>query len=551
MPPTDRPNLVLLVTDQQRAPMHWPHDPAWLDELTPHEAELRRTGLTFTTACTASAMCSPSRASFLTGTYPSRHGVTLTLTEGDLFPDPRNALYVARDAWRMARSGEAPVRRVAATFLRGLLRRGPRGGDEPQLPPGIPTLGSRLRAAGYHVAYRGKWHLTKPLSGHEWSAADSERLERDYGFAGWIPPDAGEGAKAEQFGAGAAGTSGHGWDEDFTRQVEAFFAQPDLPEPFCLIVSLVNPHDVLGYPGSYEEGGFRREEFAGLGVPLPATLDENLRDKPTVQSLMKLGQTAYLGPLRTRAEQQDYADFYAHLHRVVDEKVGRLLAALGDADDPASLRSRTVIVRTADHGELGLSHGGLRQKMFNVYEETIRVPLVVSNPRMFPQPASTDALASLVDLVPTMLGLAGAPADGTLDGESLVPVIARHAADAGLGGVGEAEPAEAVRDALLFTYDDHQAGTAMQDTAGQPNRIRCVRDGRWKYAVYLDPRGTTAPEYECYDLLVDPDEAHNLVRKGDGSPLTDEAAAELPRLRAALADLCDRTATRTPALPWA
>ena len=93
---------------------------------------------------------------------------------------------------------------------------------------------------------------------------------------------------------------------------------------------------------------------------------------------------------------------------MVDEKIGRLLTALGRADDPESLRSRTVIVRTSDHGELGLSHGGLRQKIFNAYEETIRVPLVVSSPRLFPQPRESDALVSLLDIVPTLLGLAGA-----------------------------------------------------------------------------------------------------------------------------------------------
>ena len=54
----------------------------------PNEAELRRTALSFEQACTATAMCSPSRATFLTGTYPSRHGVTLTLTNGDLQPNP-------------------------------------------------------------------------------------------------------------------------------------------------------------------------------------------------------------------------------------------------------------------------------------------------------------------------------------------------------------------------------------------------------------------------------------------------------------------------------
>ena len=71
-------------------------------------------------------------------------------------------------------------------------------------------------------------------------------------------------------------------------------------------------------------------------------------------------------------------------------------------------------MRCSDHGEMGLSHGGLRQKMFNAYEETIRVPLVFSNPLLFPRARETDALASLVDVLPTMLALAGAPASGTL-----------------------------------------------------------------------------------------------------------------------------------------
>ena len=96
---------------------------------------------------------------------------------------------------------------------------------------------------------------------------------------------------------------------------------------------------------------------------------------------------AYLGPAATASEAKlDYVNFYAHLHRVVDEKIGRLLDALGDPADPASLRSRTVIFRCADHGEMGLSHGGLRQKAFNAYEETIHIPLVVSNPVLFPKP---------------------------------------------------------------------------------------------------------------------------------------------------------------------
>jgi choline-sulfatase len=527
------PNLVLLITDQQRAPQHWPSDPDWLDALTPNDAELRRTGLNFTRAFIASAMCSPSRASILTGTYPSRHGVTLTMTRGDLFPDPKNFRDVVRTAGGLGIRGEVPRRRLALAFGRGALRLGPKSGHEPELRPGTATLGTLLRERGYHVAFKGKWHLSKPVDGRDWTSADSERIERDWGFAEWEPPDAGGDAKPATFGGGSAGTSGEGWDEDYTRQVESWLARSDLPEPFCLVFSLVNPHDVLGYPASYEQGGYAADEFDDIHVPLPATVDEDLRDKPTVQALMKLGQASYLGALRGREQQQRYADFYAHLHRVVDRKIGRLLAALGDPGDPESLRSRTVIVRTSDHGELAMSHGGLRQKMFNAYEEALRVPMIVSSPALFPEPRESHSLVSLVDVVPTLLGLSGQPGQPAhFDGCDLGPLLR-----------GERE---SVRDSVLFTYDDHQAGTAFQNAPGQPNRIRCVRDRRWKYAVYVDPSGRTPAEYELYDLESDPDEALNLVDKHSGRGRTAAAERELGRLRVALERACAASGTDSP-----
>lgn len=336
-----------------------------------------------------------------------------------------------------------------------------------------------------------------------------------------------------------------------------FLASENLPEPFCLVVSLVNPHDVLGYPGSYQPGGYRREDFADLGVPLPPTIDESLAEKPAVHSLMKLGQTSYIGPLGSGESQRDYVNFYAHLQGLVDEKIGRLLRALGDAGEPRSLRARTVIARISDHGEMGFFHGGLRQKMFNAYEETIRVPLVLSNPLLFPRGAETEAPASLIDLVPTLLGLAGALAACTLDGASLCGVLARHAtadpqalraAGVDLGGVLDTPPAEAAREHALFTYDDHQAGTAQPEGPGQPNRIRCARDRHWKYAVYLDPNGRVAPEYELYGLQADPHEARNLLEKDTGRARGPAAARERGHLQEALAEECARTETPSPGL---
>jgi choline-sulfatase len=532
------PNILLVITDQQRHPRHWPQDPGWLAELMPNEAELARTGLTFTNAFCNTAMCSPSRATLLTGRYPAEHGVELTLTAADLYPDPRNAAASAATTAHILRRSEAPARRVLSQFARGALRIGPRSGNEPVLPPAIANLATLLREAGYAVAYKGKWHLTHPsgegdlLSG--WTEADAARINRDYGFADWEAPDAGENASAEHFGGGNAGL-GAGWDEVYTAQAEAWLGRSELPEPFCLVVSLVNPHDVLGYPASYLRGGYSAEEFADLGVGLPPTAHEDLGTKPAVHALARIGMTAYLGPLRGRRAQLDYVNFYAHLHRVVDRKLGRILGALGDADDPGSLRARTVVVRCSDHGEMGLAHGGLRQKMFNAYEETINVPLVVSSPALFSRKRETDALASLVDVLPTVVRLSGGDPPVNLRGQDLTPVIAAAGeVDGELAGragvdlspvLDHPAPAPSVQDAIHFTFDDHQAGTAMQEAPGQPNRIRAIRTRNAKYALYYDPGGRERPEYELYDLDRDPLERLNLLDVRSGRPRAAGAAA--------------------------
>ncbi len=526
----ERPNFLLIVTDQQRYPRHWPESPGWLEELMPNDAEIARTGITFTNAFCNTAMCSPSRATLFTGRYPAEHGVTLTLTGDELRPDLRNSPAVTATMLGILRRRQAPARRLLTQYTRGALRLGPHSGNEAVLPTGMSNLATLLREAGYTVAYKGKWHLTHPTGNdpgmlNGWGRADAELIERDYGFTDWEPPDAGENAKAEHFGGGNAG-EGEGWDEVYTRQTERWLAEANLPEPFCLVVSLVNPHDVLGYPAQYERGGYTLEDFRPLGVRLPPTVDEDLGSKPAVQSLMQMGMTAYMGPLRDRGAQLDYVNFYAYLHRVVDEKIGRIVKALGPADDAGSLRSRTVVVRCADHGEMGLAHGGLRQKMFNVYEETINVPLVFSHPSLFPQGTETDAFASLVDVLPTVLSLGGRDVPGELRGRDLGPILR-----------GEEE---AVQDDIHFTYDDHQAGTATQDAPGQPNRIRAVRTRDAKYAVYYDPNGREAPEYELYDLVTDPLEVENLLDVRTGEPRSARAGAlkdeMAERLRVAMAE---------------
>src|SRR6185436_6948853 len=96
---------------------------------------------------------------------------------------------------------------------------------------------------------------------------------------------------------------------------------------------------------------------------------------------------------------------YAYLNQQVDAQIVKLLDAL----DARGLTDETLIVRTSDHGELAMSHGRMRQKFYNVYRETLSVPLIVSNPRLYPEPGSTGAMASLIDVLPTLASLAGVP----------------------------------------------------------------------------------------------------------------------------------------------
>jgi len=550
------PNLLLILTDQQRQVRHWPEDPAWLEELLPADTELSRTGVTFTEACAASCMCSPSRASLFTGRWPAEHGVDLTLTQGGAKPDMKYAGRAIKDAIASVRRGEISAGSAFKTVLHGATRRPDGGQDESVLDPDTPNLATVLARGGYRTVLKGKWHLTQPVE-EEWGPADTRHLEGHYGFEAWEPPDAGENLDPTHFGGGrGSGRSEEGFDEDFARQAEKFLSDPP-PEPWALIVSLVNPHDVLGYPATFAEGGYDESEWADLDqIELPPSVDENLKDKPTVHAIMKMGQSSFLGGLN-REQQVGYCRFYAHLHRLADSKVGRIIDALGDPDDPDSLRSKTVIVKTSDHGDMGMSHGGMRQKMFNAYDETINVPLIVSNPVLFPEAATSSAPVSLCDLLPTFGVLAGvATEDDGMRGKDLTPVLAGAASPdrkrleetmVNLDPIAAHEtPADSVQDEVLFTFDDHQSGSAFEDVIAPPNRIRAVRSAEAMFAVYIDETGNEPPQYELYDMTRDPDQVDNLVDRRSGRVRQNTDQGLLESMRKALSDSCHHAGASLP-----
>ncbi len=481
-------NVILFLTDQERAIQHFPAN--WMRENLPGMRRLRRHGLSFETACAAACMCSPSRSSLMTGYFPAQHGVKYTLETN--MPE-----------------SEFPQVNLP-------------------LPSSLPNLGTVMRAAGYNVVYKGKWHCAKP-AGAEDEPSDLER----YGFDRWDPPDAGANQTIPQAGGGYTDNDGRiveskgAYQEAKEGALQYLDSVADLQQPFFLVISLVNPHDVLFYPSkTFEESGYDDSWLAG-DIEVPPTNEEDLSTKPSVQEEF-LRIFNLTGKPRKAAEKRAYLNFYGNLMRSSDNYLVEVLDKL----ESKGLYDDTLIIRTSDHGEMGLSHGGLRQKNFNVYEESLKVPLVYSNPKMFPRPVTSDALVSHVDLLPTLASLAGAPKSARRNWQGVdYSDIVLHP------GRGK-EP----QDYVAFTYDDFQSGQSHGPYPKQPNHVVSIREKRWKVAKYVDirtsveggqpveRRGPKPPQWEMYDLKTDPHEEVNLAYEGyERTPLQEREFLRLKR----------------------
>lgn len=127
---------------------------------------------------------------------------------------------------------------------------------------------------------------------------------------------------------------------------------------------------------------------------------------------------------------------------------------------------------------------------------------------LYPRPRESDSLASLVDLLPTLATIGDVPLEPwTFKGKDLTPILEN--------------PRASVQDCVHFTYDD------LYFYVAQPNRIRCLVESNWKYAVYYNTQTGQTPQYEMYDLAGDPLETANLAYPGNYSPALETERARL------------------------
>jgi arylsulfatase A-like enzyme len=468
-----RPNILVIMVDQLRFPQWFGPVPGRGVSLPPNLQRLRQGAVSFGRHYTVSNDCTPSRSAMLTGLYTHQTGCMIT------------------------------------------------GGST--LDPGFPTWGTMLREHGYHTSWYGKWHLTH--HDNKWTQAIGRPYLEDYGFSGgtYPSPDGGPG-------------QGFRVDPEIARQFEHWFAHEGGGEPWCTTVSFVNPHDIAWWYKWTDRVPAEAQAPKEIGRMPPNFETPELlieRNKPLLQRTFQDTAAASFGPVpftgpEASSKWLEFLDLYMKIQLGVDDHIGRVLQTLERRPEVAE---NTVIVFTSDHGEYGGSHG-LRGKGASAYEEGIRVPLLVKDPRdvLTSSPERVrEQLTSSVDLAPLLLTIASGSDDWRRE-----PHYSHIAGRADLAGI-LADPTAPGRPYVLHATDETVTEFAIEPYAADaPLHVVALRTPAAKLATYTNwPAEGIEPlsrgeEHELYDYSTQSGrlELHNSASQ---SALEEPLQAELER----------------------
>ncbi len=494
-PPGQPPyNIVFIIVDQQTHKLH-----GGPEYSLPGTDAIASNGVTFANHYTASAMCTPSRATFLTGRPPQYHHVI----------DQQQFAFV------------------------------------PTLNPNIPNVGSVLKELGYKTAYFGKFEMDKGILTPE-STVNYSTAAAAYGF--------------DMFGAGgdigSAPLSGFENDPFIAGESVRWLRNAAMQsrksggQPFFMVASFVNPHDIMYGDGNVPGEPAVQKPVTPAATPPPPpnsiyerkwalTLPESLAESltsdgmPSALDEYRKGWDGWSGTIP--ADRTDmWTIFYNYYLNTIQDNE-RNVKQVVDVFNEMDLWRDTVIVFTADHGEMGGSHGGLKGKGPFVYEQNAHVPMIIAHPTG-PSGASCIALTSHLDLVPTFVGLTGLP---ETQRPANVKALPGHDFSGLLANPQEAK-LDAMRPGVLFNYlglatvdakylqsvmDSQMLNTA-QPSIGQANLtkrglVSFAFDGRYKFGRYYAPTAFNTPltleeilknnDAQLFDLESDPHELHNLV----------------------------------------
>ena len=451
-----RPNILILMPDQLRKDSMGCAGHQLIK--TPNIDLLATEGVRFLNAFTVCPICMPARASFISGLYPHNHGM-----------------------W--TNSG--------------------------QLPANDETFFHHLQKAGYYVAYIGKSHYYPHGNLHmkdkedymhargidyvhettgPWATTTTDSYMTDHWQEkGLLKMFRDDYARRRQYGHRAVWHSPLPVDEFLDsyigRKAVEFIESYDYNKPFCLFVGFGGPHEPWDAPGEYAT--MYNPEYTPLHIQ-----PENPAHWVTEYAKNRMMHGRIEGMTEDEI-RKIRANYYGKI-LLIDNWFGLIFSAMGKRgwwDD-------ALVVLWSDHGEMAGDHLRLHKSVF--YNSSVRVPLIIRWRNQLNINTTSDALAQIIDVYPTILEAVGAEPSRRCFGKSLIPVLK--------------DPKTQHRDAVFSEIHSE----------GHYNIMVCTE--RYKYAM-----DDTGKGYMLYDIANDPDEQKNLIVKADFQKIEHECRDQILR----------------------
>ncbi len=447
-----QPNILWICTDRQRFDTLGCYGNRWVT--TPHLDRLAQQGVVFDQAWSQCSICAPSRASFLTGRYPSttrlnRNGQTIPASErliSRLLADNR---YICGLAGKYHLSAGAPdvtqwsEKRVDDGYVVF---------DWSLHPPATPVCNYTAWLSEHGVEFK---HT--PVNGSEYVT---------FG----MPPE----------------TSNLGWVAQ--RAINFIKCNAELDRPWMFSCNIEAPHNPYDPPREFLEPYLKRLDE----IPLPAYTPGELDNKPVFQHIDRAGVwgggNGYFAAEKMSPEDHRLirAGYWALVDHI-DYQVGRMLAAL----EQTGQLENTIVVFMSDHGEMMGDHGIYFQGAY-FYEPMHHIPFIMSWPGGMRGGRRVPAMVEMVDLAPTLLQATGLEIHPGMQGRSLWPILS-----------GTADASQHRDDVFSEYYQAIPGG--YRTSPNHRAHATCVRSRDYMLAVY---HGEDIGE--LYDLKKDPGEVRNL-----------------------------------------